>query len=249
MKCFPLFYSVLMCGLLLLSCESKPAKQTESAPVEATVANNAQSDNKSPINTRFEAEIQAFEKTDAIKSYASNGILYTGSSSIRMWADLGKDMGDFRGPNRGFGGATIPEVIQYMDRYLFIHQPQIIVFYCGENDIAEGSSPETVLASFQEFVTKVEAKLPDVKFVFISMKPSLARWNLWDKYQAGNQLIANYIGTKSNIEYMDCALSMLEEDGQVKDDIFIADGLHMNKKGYAAWTQQLTPILEKMYRK
>ncbi len=249
MKRFPLCYSILICGLILLSCESKPAGQTESTPTEKTIANNVQDDKQSPIKTRFEAEIQAFEKGDAIKFYKSNGILYTGSSSIRMWKGLAKDMDDLRGPNRGFGGATIPEVIQYMDRYLFIHQPQIIVFYCGENDIAEGASPETVLASFQEFVTKVETKLPDVKFVFISMKPSLARWNLWDKYQAGNQLIANYITTKSNMEYMDCALSMLEENGQVKDDIFIADGLHMNEKGYALWTQQLTPILEKIYEK
>ena len=80
------------------------------------------------------------------------------------------------------------------------------------------------------------------------MKPSVARWNLWPKYQAGEELIKAFVEEKSNIEYMDASVTMLDENGEVKKDIFIEDGLHMNAKGYEGWTKQLKPILEQLYQ-
>jgi lysophospholipase L1-like esterase len=36
---------------------------------------------------------------------------------------------------------------------------------------------------------------------------------------------------------------MLQGDGSVMKDIFIADNLHMNAKGYAIWQKIITPSL------
>jgi lysophospholipase L1-like esterase len=38
---------------------------------------------------------------------------------------------------------------------------------------------------------------------------------------------------------------MLGKDGQPLPDIWLKDKLHMNGKGYARWTELLTPILAK----
>lgn len=240
-----LFLFKLIILLTLFACQSE-TKVPEKAPVPKETA---PSPAQKSISDRFEKEIQQFEASDKENGYSKNGIVFTGSSSIRMWSTLVEDMDGLPVLNRGFGGATNPEVIHFAPRYLFQHQPQIIVYYCGENDISEGGTPEVVAETFKLFTKMVNANSPTTKIVYISMKPSVARWNLWDKYVKGDRLIKSFIDSKENITYFDSSLSMLQEDGNVKTDIFIKDNLHMNAKGYEGWTNQLLPVLKKMYQK
>lgn len=235
-----------LCISLFFSCKNTNTEAPSQPPSTPVVKNNT-SPAIEKIN-RFLPEIQKFEEQDQANGLTNNGILFTGSSSIRMWNTLVKDMHPMPVLNRGFGGATIPEVLHFSGKYLFQHNPQIIVFYCGENDIAEGQTPETVLGSFKTFAKIIETRLPNSKLVFISMKPSIARWELWDKYKIGNELIQKFISGKSNMLYVDAGETMLTADGNVKKDIFIEDGLHMNAKGYEGWTQQMKPILESIYK-
>jgi len=226
---------------------SLPACREEGKNASSETSNSASETAIEKIN-RFLPEIQKFEKEDKANGLTQNGILFTGSSSIRMWSTLAEDMAPMPVLNRGFGGSTIPEVLHFSGKYLFQHNPQIIVFYCGENDIAEGQSPETVYDSFKTFAKIIETKLPNTKLVFISMKPSTARWDLWMKYKLGNGLIQTFMSKKPNMLYVDSSETMLDSNGKVKEDIFIEDGLHMNAKGYTGWTQQLKPILEGIYQ-
>ena len=252
MKNQPILFFLISLMLFFLSCEINPSKTAEKINTSTEISSSKVTPPANPTTSdsllkRFEGEINNFVTIDSRNAIKPNGILFTGSSSIRMWKTMAEDLPEFPVVNRGFGGATIPEVLHYMGMYVFQHQPQVIVFYCGENDISEGASPEQVLASFKTFVKIVETRLPDTKILFLSMKPSIARWNLWDKYEAGNNLIKEVIAKNPKLEYMDASISMLEKNGEVKKDIFIEDGLHMNAKGYAGWTEQIKPILKKMY--
>ena len=238
--------SLFLC-LLFFGCQAENKKTEKEIEKEASSTLPVQTKPESPM-ARFENEILRFDTLDKKNGLMKNGILFTGSSSIRMWLTMEKDLDGFPVLNRGFGGSTIPDVLHFMGRYLFQHEPQIIVFYCGENDIADGATPETVFQSFKTFVKIIETKLPRTKILYISMKPSVARWNLWEKYQEGEKLMKKYIDGKPKIEYMDSSFSMLEKNGEVKKDIFIEDGLHMNAKGYEGWTQQILPMLEKLYK-
>ena len=234
-------YLLLALPFLLLACQpSPPANEATTTPETATPP-----EVEVPAADRFEAEIVAFEQADRQGDTLRSGVLFTGSSSIRMWKSLREDMTGFRVLNRGFGGATIPEVLRYSDRYLFVHQPQVIVFYCGENDIAAGASPEQVYGRFKVFAELVAERLPDTKLLYLSMNPSPERWAMWDQFQRGDQLIRAYINDYPQIDYLSTAKTMLDEEGSVKADIFIEDGLHLNAKGYAAWTAQIRPLLTK----
>ncbi len=227
---------------LLFACQSNTSTKPQAAP--APTSSVAPKPTASP--DRFEAEIKAFEQQDQANGLLTDGVLFTGSSSIRMWKSLEEDMKGIKVLNRGFGGATIPEVLQYAERYLLTHKPQIIVFYCGENDISEGASPEQVYGRFKTFAETVREKLPNTKLLYLSMKPSLSRWNLWEKYKRGDQLIRAYIYDYPQFTYLNTAKTMLDEEGELKPDIFIEDGLHMNAKGYAGWTEHIRPVVEKL---
>jgi lysophospholipase L1-like esterase len=164
-----------------------------------------------------------------------------------MWNTLAQDFDPIPGINRGFGGSILPEVIHYADRIIFPYQPKLIVLYCGENDVADGATAVQVLTSFIQLDEMIRSKLPETKMIYISMKPSIARWKLWEEYSIGNEIIHEYIKTKKDRFYLDCSTVMLLENGEPDPSIFVEDNLHMNAKGYEGWTTLLKPMVEKLY--
>jgi len=195
---------------------------------------------------KFESDIRKFEIEDSIAGLKPGAVLFTGSSSIRMWKTLDADMAPLQVINRGFGGSTIPEVIYYADRIILPHKPDILVLYCGENDISnDETTSDDVLNSFKAFHQYLRKNLPKTQLYFISMKPSISRWTYWPKIQEANLKIAAFIKKRKKYHYIDTASKMLDSSGVVFQDIFIKDNLHMNEKGYAIWTDVMKPELEK----
>src|SRR5262245_66348764 len=69
---------------------------------------------QAPDPARFESEIHAFEAADATDPPPQNGIVFTGSSSIRLWTTLAEDFAPLPVINRGFGGSMLPEVTAFL---------------------------------------------------------------------------------------------------------------------------------------
>jgi lysophospholipase L1-like esterase len=192
----------------------------------------------------FEKAIQRFEASDRKSPPPDNPILFVGSSSIVMW-DLPKSFPDLPVLNRGFGGSRIADSFYFCDRIVIKYKPRMIVFYAGDNDIAEGSmTPEAVFADFQQFVAKVHAGLPKTPIVFISIKPSIARWHLIDSIRKVNGMIKKFAESDPLVTFVNVEPSMLGEDGQPQKELFISDGLHLSKKGYELWASQVAPLLK-----
>jgi lysophospholipase L1-like esterase len=197
-----------------------------------------------PKLDRFEQTIQQFELEDDSTGYRSEAVLFTGSSSIRMWHHLADDMAPLPVLNRGFGGSTLPEVLHYAARIILPHQPETIVLYAGENDLTEpGIKAKDVVKRFKAFAQLVQEKLPDTQVFYLSIKPSVARWHLWPEMAKANKKLQRWMNNRDQFTYVDVASTMLDQTGNVKEDIFIADHLHMNEKGYALWQAKLKPLL------
>ena len=193
---------------------------------------------------RFEPEIRAFEKEDSIKGYKQDFVLLTGSSSIRLWHSMESDLKGLNILNRGFGGSTLKALNKDWKRIAGSHQPDVVVLYCGENDIAEGAPVEETVAQFERFLEQYAVTYPDVPLIYIAMKPSISRWELWDQYQEADVAIKEIISKREGITFIDLSTSMFIEEGTLKKDIFLEDGLHMNKKGYKGWKKQLRPLIK-----
>jgi len=194
---------------------------------------------------RWEPAIAQFESLDAANPPSPGAILFIGSSSIRMWKTLAKDMAPMRVMNRGFGGSGIGDAVQYADRIVFSYRPSKIVFYSGENDIAAGQTPKQVSATFKQFAELVGGKLPGVPIYYVAMKPSVLRWEMWNDMREGNRLIADYCASRPGLTFVDVSAAMMDPSGVVRTDIFIKDNLHMNAAGYAVWTGIIRPLLLK----
>jgi lysophospholipase L1-like esterase len=184
----------------------------------------------------FEKEIAQFQASDRTNFPSAGGVLFIGSSSIRLWTSLTKDLPEYPVINRGFGGSEIADSVYYADRIVLPYKPAVVVMYAGGNDINNGKSPETVLNDFKEFVRIVHEALPKTRIAYISIAGNPARWSQVAKVRQANRLIAEHVKSDKRLRFIDVFPRMLGDDGQPRPEIFSDDKLHMNAAGYALWT-------------
>ena len=195
-----------------------------------------------PDPHRFDNEIASFNDWDQKNSFVKDAVLFVGSSSTRLWKTQDA-FPVYPVINRGFGGAHISDMLFFIQETVMKYNSPIIVFYCGDNDIAAGKPAGQVLDDYKKFVTKTSAANPDVKIVFIPIKPSINRWSFWPEMKNANQLIEDYSATVANLFYVDMATPMIPDGEMPVADLFIEDGLHLSEKGYAMWNEILRPVL------
>jgi lysophospholipase L1-like esterase len=198
---------------------------------------------RQPPPQQWAPDIAAFTAQDQSQPPPQHGVLFIGSSSIHAWTSLATDFPGVPVINRGFGGSAIADSTFYVDRIVTPYHPRVIVMYAGDNDIAEGATSAEVIHDFQAFVARVRRDLPETKIVYISIKPSLARENLWPQMREANEGIAHWIKGKPGLRFVDIGPAMVDAQGHPRPDLLRADGLHMTPAGYAIWTAALTPIL------
>lgn len=193
--------------------------------------------------TKWQAAIEKFAVEDAAHPTSPGGVVFVGSSSIRMW-DLEKSFPGKNYLNRGFGGSEIADSTHYFDELVAKHKPRLVVFYAGDNDIANGKSSEQVHQDFQAFIEKFKTELPKANLLYISIKPSIARWHLADKMREANKLIEDDGNRRPHFHFLDVWPVMLDAQGKPREDIFLGDGLHLNEVGYQEWAKLVEPLLK-----
>ncbi len=193
--------------------------------------------------SRWEAEIAAYEAADRTSPPPKGGVLFVGSSTIRLWKTLPEDFPDHKVVNRGFGGSEIVDTTHFADRIIFPHAPRQIFLRAGGNDIHAGRLPEQVAADFADFVRVVHDRLPKAEIVYIPVSPAPARWGESDKYRALNRKIRKLALGMPRVSYVDAYEISLDPDGRARDELFLADKLHFNAEGYKLLADRVRPYL------
>lgn len=191
----------------------------------------------------FSREIEAFAKANDAGPALSGATLFIGSSSIRLW-DIRDSFPDITTVNRGFGGATTPDVLHHYPRLLPRAKPASVVVYVGENDLAAGRTPEQVSRDILTLLRRLRSDYPRARIAFLSLKPSPIRWTLWPKMAAVNMTV----GARARVagfDYIDVGQALLARDGLPDASLFRPDGLHMNQSGYARWTRIVDDYLDR----
>lgn len=194
---------------------------------------------------RFYNEIKYFKKLDSLHFPPKNAILFIGSSSFTRWKDVQTYFPGHTIINRGFGGSSLPDVINYTPDIVFPYDPKQVVIYCGENDFtaAGGIEASVVVNRVKELVALIRTKYPNIPIAYISIKPSPSRAEYFSKMKEANKAISKWMGKKKrNLQFINVYDSMFNSDGTLKD-IFVADKLHMNADGYAIWQKIIEPYL------
>ncbi|MFT4615643.1 MAG: hypothetical protein ACI9NT_002801 [Bacteroidia bacterium] len=194
----------------------------------------------------WENDVRELESASMRQFAKGEGIVFIGSSSIRLWSSLQQDMAPLPVIRHGFGGAKLNDVVFYAPRLVSAFTPKAVVVFAGTNDIDPNASkrPEVLLASYQAFVLAVREQQPQVPIFYIAITPSLLRWSVWPQAQETNALIAQWSATQQGLHLIDTAPALLGDDGQPLREHYRLDGLHLSEMGYAAWTRIIRPRLE-----
>lgn len=193
---------------------------------------------------KFESAIREFEEADAKESPPAGSIVALGSSTLRLWsADIGKDLAPLTIVPRGFGGSNMNDALHYADRIAINYKPRAILLYEGDNDLAQGISPELIRDTFLKLAAKIHDQLPEARIYVLSIKPSIARKTLWPAAQKTNRLFTEECSKDKRLVYLDVATPMLDPHGEIRSDLFIKDKLHMNRNGYDIWRKTIKPLM------
>jgi lysophospholipase L1-like esterase len=247
------YFIIALLTILQISCSGQTqdkekknitaVKQTENklaqlSPIDNRDINKISKFIDTSLLSRYYSQIVYFMSDDSLHPDRQTDIVFSGSSSIRKWETLNKDMNGLKVLNRGFGGSTVPEAIYYADVLFFKHHPKKIVFYSGDNDIAwQRWSVHQVLNSYKYFCKVIHSHLPKTKIYIVSLKPSPARGKYWKKMKILNDSLQVYAKNQKLCDYIDAANCFLDDKGNIKKEFFAQDGVHLNKDGYKVWTK------------
>ena len=190
----------------------------------------------------WDATFAAFAADDAVHPHPPGGVLFVGSSSIRLWSDLEDQFSNLPVViKRGFGGSQLSDCVKNLSRLVLRYRPRTVLVYAGDNDLAAGIAPSEVLRRFAAFVDGVHATLPATRIAYISIKPSPARARLLPQIRSANALIRDYAEREDNVDYIDVFTPMLDADGEPRRELFRKDALHLNAAGYGLWKRVIGP--------
>lgn len=191
----------------------------------------------------WRTEIDTLTAGEAALPPPRDGVLFVGSSSIRLWTTLAQDFPGVPVINRGFGGSMIADSTRYVGRIVVPYRPKLIVLYAGDNDVDGGHTSQQVIDDFKAFVAQVHLSLPAAVVAFVSIKPSIARAALWPRMRVANEGIERWAATQDSVRYVDIATKMLDATGRPRPELLREDGLHLSPAGYAIWIAELKPLL------
>ncbi|WP_431273811.1 SGNH/GDSL hydrolase family protein [Variovorax ureilyticus] len=222
---------LVLCSLALATALASHAQSasTDAATQQQTPAYVA-------ARAKWQKELNAFDAADRERLPAAGGVLFVGSSTIRMWPHIAQDFP--QQPvviNRGFGGSTMEDASLFARDLVVRYKPRLVLVYAGDNDLAENRTPMQVLESFARFANTVRGELPDTRIAYISIKPSPSREKLTAQMREANNAIAAYLRRMPNTEFIDVYTPMLGNDGRPRPELFRADQLHMTDEGYRLW--------------
>ena len=181
------------------------------------------------------ADIHA--RADQLKGEQPRLVLL-GSSSFRFWPETDTVFSHFEVVNAGFGGSCFQDVWRLRDTLIYALNPDVLMIYEGDNDLHDRVPIDDILATASMLLEDVFLRMPSLDVVVVAPKASPARHQLKDEYLELNASL-RLLAMNHGAHWLDFWDVQHREDGTLRDDLFIADRLHLNDEGYEVWVHEL----------
>lgn len=241
-----LLHSTVACLAAAVSFASTPVAAQAPAPVGPGRAAPV-IPGKRPDPARFEKDLAKFDaefKAMPVKG----GIVFTGSSSIRLWKTA-EAFPTLPVLNRGFGGSVANDLVVHAERVVLRYEPKVLVVYTGSNDLNAKLKPEEVLADYTAFLNLVHEKLPDCRVIVNSVKVSESRLKQIPAVKELNSQLQAWCEGKEWVRWLESMNYLMDEKGAPKNEYYRKDKLHLNEAGYAKWNAIIGPVLHEEWTK
>ena len=188
--------------------------------------------------TKWEKDITKLENLDKSKKQNKDAILFIGSSSIRLWRSIKKDLAPHEPIKRAYGGARYTDLIHFTERLVSPHDVKAVGIFVA-NDITGGEndlSPKEVLKLAKYVVKQIRTSHKSSSVFFIETTPTPKRWKAWSKISQANDLIKEFCDSNDRLFYISTRNYFIGDNGLPTEEYFVRDKLHLNSKGYTLWS-------------
>ena len=179
------------------------------------------------------------------------GVLLVGSSIFKRWTNAVSDLAPFPVTNRAFGGSQTSHQLMFFDQVVSPCRPRLIVWYCGSNDIKGKKDAESILGRTEEWISRVKQIDPATEILFVSVirAPQKHRDSQIVVVDAVNHGYEKIARSKEGVFYVDVNPALQSLAGKPRAELYVEDGLHLNREGYYQMNTLLKPAIEKIWEK
>lgn len=190
---------------------------------------------------RFEEDVCALERQEKRQGAA----LFYGSSTFTAWPreHMESVFAPIHVRNHGFGGSTAEDALYYYHRLVRPYAPKALVWYEGDNDMPCGYSSDEAAAISTRVFQWARADFPAIPIVIVPAKHSHMRDAFKPQQERYNALLRQWTLSHADAYYIDLSSMLYTPKGELRDDIFLEDGLHFNLQGYNELAALLRPVL------
>ncbi len=233
-----MFKSFVVC-LILLTCCDRAHGFTASAVPDTIVSGQ---------KIRFQSAIREYVSADSVDPPPREAICFIGSSIFRQWTSLQEDMAPLPVYNRAFGGSRTIEVLYYMDLLVLPHDPKIVVYYCGSNDVNGNQPADSIASRFFQFAERLADSLPRTKVFYVSVNRAPQKRAKWASVDSVNALVRTYCDGHPAVTFIDVNPALFTETGEPRLELFKDDLLHFKPTAYREFARIIKPYVERAWR-
>lgn len=194
---------------------------------------SAQSDLEKRIISQFE-----------VLPITSKDIVFLGNSITErgLWSEI---FNDVHCKNRGIGGQQTQDILERLHQ-VTDGKPKKIFLLIGINDLnGDPARTAKAVANIRTIIERIQTESPKTKLYVQSILPvGKSREEKNREVKKANPEIKKICDEKG-VTYIDIHSAFADEEGYLKQEYTINDGLHLNGAGYMAWAEILRPYVKK----
>ncbi len=162
------------------------------------------------------------------------------------WTELFEDP---RIKNRGISGDICEGVYDRLEP-LLRGKPAKIFLMIGINDLARGTSPDSVVASVTKIIGKIRNDSPGTEIFLQSILPLNDSYGMFEGHTQHSRIIAplneqlREMARCSAVTFIDLYSHFVNPGSDRLDTLYSNDGLHLMGEGYLKWAEIVKPYLE-----
>mgnify|MGYP001055308246 CR=1 FL=1 len=205
-------------------------------------------------------QMDRLERYRVLNRFAKKGeILFTGSSLMEQFPINELLMSNGMTQviyNRGVGGFTTTDMLEYMEEMIFGTEPSRIFINIGTNDIGSPDYQlEALMANYEKILVQTKERLPKAQITLMAYYPvkevDKVPDNEWGAHMLHTRTNANIdianaavkeLAEKLGCRFIDVSDGLRDENGRLKAE-FTIEGIHMYASGYQVVLENLKKYL------
>ena len=145
----------------------------------------------------------------------------------------------------GVNGYKTQDILNNMNKMVYIYNPSKVFLLIGINDIHAGKSKEYIINNIEKIIDNIKENRKNAKIYVESIYPvnSKMRSNSKNDFTIEVNKAIKKLCKEKNIVYINIHDLLTDNNGDLKKK-YTTDGLHLSEDGYKIVTKEITKYLQ-----